>query len=1171
MLSLGDNSEKTSKLEIGPQINRRSNEQDTNLFHRLNDEKNLEDCVIVWLHVQLCTRSHYVHTLRNIVNYLKIFDNIDDCIQYLSAVTHERIFLITSGQVGNHVVPLVHHLDQLYSIYIFVINDELHKRWCSKYSKIRGLFVHEKLLYDQLFNDVSLCLSQIPISIITLEQTSHSLDSKEQSSFLWSQILLQVLLRLPQSDSAKQEMVKQARDQYHENMNELAKIDRFDQTYSANTALEWYTRDCFVYRLVNKALRTENIDNIFLYRFFIGDLYRQLSHMHTQYISAVKSSTLTLYRGQLVSTTELENIKSSVNQYISINTFFSTSQSSAVAVGFFAGGSLRPVAECVLFEISVDISIKTQPFADIHMWSVNQDEEEILFTMGTIFKIESCEEFNEEFWHVKLSLSNEYDPQIQRLLGHYYTRIGQTTSLLMLGEFLHKIHELEKAERYYQLLIRELPAHHVDVGMALNNIGTIYTERGVYKTARMYLQKALKIYKETLPVCHLNVAEIYLNLAAVLCQADATKVALKYERKALHIQLQLVPPYHLTLATTYNNIGDTYTSLNENEKALTNFGKALRIELRHLPDNDPDIAVTYNNMAAVYIDMCDHKRAREYLDKALEIRTKTLPSTHPDIADTHRLIATIADEMDETADALVNYQKSLRILLNRPAHDLDHHRISQVHTDLGLLLIKRKLPKSSLKYFKKCLFHLKQCEFLNSYDISVVYNNIATAYVDLEQYEKALKCCRKSQRIQRRCENPLKCRTSVITHTIRAEIYHAQKRYNKALCLLKPLARRQRLLLPESGEQLHHIYKEMALIYGSKTQFKLLEKYMKKSIRLYNIFSPNSKIDLAGCFCQVGTSYANRKLPRVAIKWYRKSIVTYLRAKPPPPLYLAQAYHFLGEQFYVIDKYSKAKACLFEARHLRRSNLPPDDILISDTYTAIGRVKSAPKRYATANKYYRFALNISEKQEKPSYEDLIDLYSLLGVSFLTLQNTAKAMYHWYQALEIAQQNSLSLDGNERIEVVLGNIYCNIGQVYLEGNKPNKALKSLTKSLAILRRHPDPVHHGSLSRTLLFLGSVYREKECYKQSLAYLREVHHICIKDSHLKQNELLPMLYGEMGLCHNYIGDRQHRTAYKFYRKASVAPSNLIGDTYRQAMKENMKRLNKQWMATVMHNQTPS
>lgn len=86
--------------------------------------------------------------------------------------------------------------------------------------------------------------------------------------FLWSKILLQVLLRLPSSSSGKQDMINEARDQYCNNPIEQQKIDEFERSYSSDTAIKWYTHDFFLYRLVNKALRTENIDNVFLCRFF---------------------------------------------------------------------------------------------------------------------------------------------------------------------------------------------------------------------------------------------------------------------------------------------------------------------------------------------------------------------------------------------------------------------------------------------------------------------------------------------------------------------------------------------------------------------------------------------------------------------------------------------------------------------------------------------------------------------------------------------------------------------------------------------------------------------------------------------------------------------------------------------------------------------------------------
>ncbi|CAM4852394.1 unnamed protein product, partial [Rotaria magnacalcarata] len=86
----------------------------------------------------------------------------------------------------------------------------------------------------------------------------------------------------------------------------------------SNQAVWWYTRDSFVYRLLNKALRVQNIDLLFLFRFFIRDIEVQLKQYQC-------SSLVRVYRGQLMSTDELDQLKMSLGEYISVNSFFSLS------------------------------------------------------------------------------------------------------------------------------------------------------------------------------------------------------------------------------------------------------------------------------------------------------------------------------------------------------------------------------------------------------------------------------------------------------------------------------------------------------------------------------------------------------------------------------------------------------------------------------------------------------------------------------------------------------------------------------------------------------------------------------------------------------------------------------------------------------------------------------
>ncbi len=123
-------------------------------------------------------------------------------------------------------------------------------------------------------------------------------------------------------------MVDKCRLDYVNNKIEEKKINDFANDYTPKSAVAWYTRDSFLYRLLNEALRTENIDDIFKYRFFIADLYQQLNELHTDCIQKRsvynENVILTVYRGQSMYAMELKKIQDNIGGFISINTFFST-------------------------------------------------------------------------------------------------------------------------------------------------------------------------------------------------------------------------------------------------------------------------------------------------------------------------------------------------------------------------------------------------------------------------------------------------------------------------------------------------------------------------------------------------------------------------------------------------------------------------------------------------------------------------------------------------------------------------------------------------------------------------------------------------------------------------------------------------------------------------------
>ena len=251
-----------------------------------------------------------------------------------------------------------------------------------------------------------------PISILVVnsnnsdEQSTISLDGR----FLQSQLLISCLLKMKNTQADKCEFLLQCRQFYKDNAKQLKHIDDFAKNYKAEHCLWWYTLDSFLYRILNKALRAQNTHLLFLMRFFIRDIEQELHQRR-------HSAPIRLYRGQLMSTDEINLLKNSINNLISISAFFSTSRNLRVAEIFADPSKIDQTLERVIFEIDADpCQSGVKPFADLSGVSQFSQESEILMMLGSVFRLEQmyCDE--NQIWHINLTLYTDRD--LQDVLRH---------------------------------------------------------------------------------------------------------------------------------------------------------------------------------------------------------------------------------------------------------------------------------------------------------------------------------------------------------------------------------------------------------------------------------------------------------------------------------------------------------------------------------------------------------------------------------------------------------------------------------------------------------------------------------------------------------------------------------------------------------------------------------
>jgi tetratricopeptide (TPR) repeat protein len=354
--------------------------------------------------------------------------------------------------------------------------------------------------------------------------------------------------------------------------------------------------------------------------------------------------TIRVYRGQLIATDELELMKKSVGEFLSMNSFLSTSRDRSIALRF---ARLTPVvdgAERIIFEIEIDPRLPTKAFADITQSSYFQNENEVLIALGALFRIETVtEDKKDRMWTVRVSLASEDDFHLKEIFAFMKETIGEDTDLDSLGKILIEMGEYEQAQRCYERMLQDLQVKTGDCHMGLGKTHVFQKQDG---PAMAHLEHAKKVRQELQGPNHRSVGEVYTYIGGLqwnsLENYDEALVNLK---KAVTILEEAEPCDFITLSRAYNNMAATYYCRDEYKLALEHYNKCLTIQQRIFPPNHARIATTYNNLGILYKSTLNYAKAMEFYRKSLAINRQILPPTHEDMVRTENNIRRLQDKM----------------------------------------------------------------------------------------------------------------------------------------------------------------------------------------------------------------------------------------------------------------------------------------------------------------------------------------------------------------------------------------------------------------------------------------------------------------------------------------------------------------------------------------------
>jgi hypothetical protein len=226
---------------------------------RISDQT-VQNVFLIWLDNNIDDNSadcrNTISQLRFIVNTINTFTDGDECIQFLDSIGNEKACMIISSSFGQQIVPRIYNMSQVDSIFIFCDNNEYYEQWTKEWSKIKGVFTEISPICESFKQVAQQCeQNAIPISFIA---TSGDISKKRldqlEPSFMYTQIIKEVLLTIDFKEEHIQEFIDYCRDVFADNEDELKNIKKFERKYRDQTPIWWYTYECFLYPMLNRVL-----------------------------------------------------------------------------------------------------------------------------------------------------------------------------------------------------------------------------------------------------------------------------------------------------------------------------------------------------------------------------------------------------------------------------------------------------------------------------------------------------------------------------------------------------------------------------------------------------------------------------------------------------------------------------------------------------------------------------------------------------------------------------------------------------------------------------------------------------------------------------------------------------------------------------------------------------
>jgi tetratricopeptide (TPR) repeat protein len=593
-----------------------------------------EDFIVVWLNVSADDDPNTQNTeeqLQELANIVMTYADPDECHAFIKNINNEKIFLVVSGTIVEQFATRVHEAPPINSIYCLSSKEEASKIQAGNIPGLVDTFSTVPLLCKEVKEAIKICGHNLMKPVVMQHEV-------ERISFMYDQLFRDIILNSEEGNL--EELYQFCETHYSSNKNEQEYLIELRKNYSKEKSIYWYTKEGCLYKILNRALRMREYETLYELRDFIRHLHEQI----VVQLNKTEREIPTFYRGQAIEKAELERIRENKGGPIFFPNFLSTSTDRGTAMWFAEKSVKNPKDKekvKVLFEIKVDKNVYF-PFADISELSDVKEEAEWLFSMGSVFRIDTIKKLADETELINLTLMNDDDERLATLKEHFQNFVKDKNVCVNFARLLHQMANWKQSRKFYQKSLDKETECYRQAAI-YNNLGSIALELEEYDKALENYKRSLEIEQKGENSDHKDLASTYNNIGTVHHKKNEMDLAIQNFERAIAAYNDTPNGDQELIATLYNNIAIVLNHQGAHQLALMNNVRCLLIRERILPPLHPSLATAYNSIASTYYYLQsflqgeEHaSEANEYAQKAIDYATKAvnidnqaLPSEHP--------------------------------------------------------------------------------------------------------------------------------------------------------------------------------------------------------------------------------------------------------------------------------------------------------------------------------------------------------------------------------------------------------------------------------------------------------------------------------------------------------------------------------------------------------------